>query len=357
MGIFDRLKAAASVAANAAKEAVEERTDAIQQRAAKEVDDLEGQIGEEGWYKGIKKAGALSGEVASGVLKGTADIGRTLLQEAGRTELGRGLGESTREVTATIGGLPVFSAMSDAKRAMHGVDALGDHLQEDPMDPIRYVWLAEALESLGRDRDRTLLVRSLINPTALLKVAALRTTRSLGQEGENARLRLLKTGFALTIRGLRDAPTDPVLLHTLARIYLAVDDTPEAARFAKLAILAAPTDGAPMATLARVYLAMGQTANGRAAARIATRRGCSVGFALLADVVLEDASLEPMKRLELHADLIDRIDEDHISAYYGPRPQGFALFGVVGRAQWAKVQQFMESQKAVRPMYDDAGEE
>jgi len=354
VGIFDRLKAAASVAANAAKEVVEERADAVQKRAVKEVDDLEAHVGEEGWYQGIKRAGGVSGEVASGVIQSAADIGRTLFEEAGRTELGRGLGESTREVTATIGAMPIVSAVSDARRAMHGVDALGDHLRAEPADPERYVWLAEALEGLGRERDRATLMRALLNPTAILKIATLRTTRSLGREGEDARRRLLKSAFALTVRGLRERPADPRLLHVLARIYLALGEPVEAVRFAKLAVLAAPRNGGPLVTLARVYLAMGQLRNGREAARLAAERGCTAGFALLADVVLEDASVEPMERLRLHGVLIERIEEADMVACYGPRPQGFELVGAVGRAQWAKIEQFLASQE---PVNASGGEE
>jgi len=347
LGIFDRLKAAASVAANAAKEAVGEQTDAIQRRAGKEVDDLESHVGEEGWYQGIKRAGGVGGEVASGVLQGAANIGRTIFEEAGRTELGRGIGASTREVTSTIGTLPIVSAVSDARRALHGVDALGDHLREDPSDPERFLWLAEALEALSQDRDRAVLMRALLNPTALLKIAALRTTRSLGREGEDARRRLLKSAFVLTVRGLQACPTDARLLHVMARVYLAVDDPREAMRFAKLAVLAAPEDGAPLVTLARIYLSMGQRHNGRQAARLAAERGCTVGFALLADVVLEDAGVEPLERLKLHGVLIERIEEHDMLAYYGPRSQGFALVGAVGRAQWSKIEQFLASQQPV----------
>jgi hypothetical protein len=340
--LFDQLKAAASVAANSAKEALEERAGELQRSVGERASALEGEVADEGWYQGLRKAGDLGGEVASGVLKGAAGIGQHLFVEAGRTELGRGLGASTREITAVLGSMPVVSAMSDVRRAMHGIDGLHAHLLEDPGDAERSLWLAEALAGLASDRDRAVMLRVLMNPGSLLKVAAFRTTRALGAEGESARVRLLQAAFARAVAALQQEPADARHLHVLSRVYLATGHLPHAARFARLAALAAPEDGRPLVTLARIYRALGRRDAAREAARLGAERGCTAGYAVLADMVLEDAEVAPAERLELHGLLLERINEEDMVAYYGPRTRGFAVLEAAGRAQWEKARQLME---------------
>jgi tetratricopeptide (TPR) repeat protein len=330
MSFWDRAKAAAREATKAAQDLV------------KEADQT---LSTEDWYKATKEA---SKEVAGGakhIYSVGRDVAVELANEASQTDAGRTVGAFTRDGLGFLSKLPVLSAVGDAFRAANGIDALTNHLRENPQDAERHLLLAEALKRLETDQRRYRAIRTAVDPSYLIVDGALRSTASLGTdlESDDVPTRLLKNAFALSLQTLKKTPRDARALHVLARVYLVTGHSGEAVRFAKLAILAAPHEGMPMYTLGRAYLALNQRENAERAAYLAVERGASCAYDLLGELAITSESGTSATRVDAYVHHRSLSTPECRAQYWGPAATGVDLVSAVGAAQFAKSQALFDS--------------
>jgi len=332
MGWWDKVKATSAEAAKAAKEAV----DSV-------VAEVETEFGDQDWYREAKSVGREIGEFGKDVWDGTTELVGETLDDLGKTEGGKVVGDKSRQFVGFLSKLPVLSIATDVMRARNGIDGLYEHLQEDPADPQRHLWLAEAIERMARDQTRYTAVRGVLDPTYVVARQAVKTSAELGQEGgDDTRIRLLKNAFALSIERLRADPADRAALHILARVYLGQRHLGEATRFCKLSVLADPADGEALVTLGRVYLALDQEQNARKSAELAIERDSSVGYEILADLTVKSVDGDAGARIEAYSDLLDRVQQPDRTAYWGPSVEGMNMVDAVGAAQMKKATDLLD---------------
>ena len=325
MGLLDKLVAAANVAASSAADALEKKAGAVDEDLA-----------EEGWYRGLKTLGAGAEVVARGALGAAEGVGGAALEQLGRTELGQTIGDTARGISDLFASLPVFSAIADTRRAMHGIDALYAHLRQDPRDPARYLWLVEAIDDLERDRGRARALKAVVDPLDVLRALSLQLPAKVAA-GVDTRERLLRNAFALSVERALADPADAEGLHGLGRVYLLTGRAGDAVSFCRMALAAGgPAAPAAPVTLARADQGPGESARPPLAARRALAGGQTWGNRVLAELALGDEALEPADRIQSYSDLCDAVAPADEVAYRGPRPRGLGVLGELGSAQLTK---------------------
>lgn len=339
MGWLDKVRASAAEAGRAARDA-----------SAKAMEEANTAWGDEPWMKGARTLGEDVVSSSAQLISEGRRKADEALANAAETRAGSVVGERSRQIIGFLGQLPVLSVAVDTMRARHGVDHLYDLVRAQPTQPRPYIWLAEAMRRVDEDRRRYVAVRTVIDPTSIVTRAALTATTGLGAEdGEPPTIRILRNAFALAVQRLRAQPGDGDTLDVLARVYLFMGDVPEAVRFAKLAILTEPDNGHRVMTLARAYQALGQSDNARRAAELTVSRGCSVGYDILAEEVLNGESLTPQERISEYSRLKDLVTPEDRQAYWGPSVEGLDIVQGLGEAQAARARVILDSIKASVP--------
>ncbi len=327
MGWLNKARAAASEAKRIASEAV---------ASAKEA--AEEEWGGADWYDGAKEKARSASEAASGAAKGAATFAGEVIGEVGATDLGQRVGVRARSATAALAKLPVFTLSTDVMKAKHGVDGLYTHLKEDTEDPLRYVWLAEAMGRVKRDSAAYSKVRSVADPSFFLVGQAVKVANSLGAEAKDpTETRLLKRAFSLSASRIKSDRRDAPALHVLARVYRAQGDADEAIKFSRLAYAADESDPLPLVTLAQLVLSTGRTDPARSIADRAVTEGAGFANTILADLALLDETVTPAERIERYSAACDAIADADREAYLGPCVEGVGVLEGVGRAQLGKL--------------------
>ena len=332
MGWLDKLKAAGLEAQRMTREA-----------AAAVVEEAETEFGDHEWYGSAKRLGRTVGEFGLDVVAVTRETATEAVETVGQTEAGRYAGRTSRQVAGFLSKLPLLSVATDIMRARNGIDGLYEHLKASPDDPVRNLWLAEAMARLERDRGRYIAIRTAIDPSFYVRQRAMEVGVGVGAEKQRPpRERLLRNAFALAIRRLEQDPADAAALHVLSRVYLGQEVLGEAVRFSKLSILADSGDGHSVFTLGRCYLALDQPDNSRRAALLAIERGTSMGNELLAELCLVDPALAGTDRIEAYSESLERVEVDDRARYSGPAVRSVDVFDAVRAAQLQKARDLLD---------------
>lgn len=326
MGLMNKLRAVGNEAGKAAKQLADD--------AARKSEDS---FGQQNWYENVKATGQKVRDYSSkSWLKGSG-AANELLGDFEKTKAAEGIGKASRKITGLLGKAPLLSVVTDVFRSVHGIDALYEHLLNDPEDPERHLWLSEAMVRMARDRQRYVAVRSTVDPAYIAMQKSVQLATSLNQRNlDPTQVRLLKNAFALSLQMLKKNPRDQRALHVISRVYLIRRIQGEATRFSKLAILADPSNGYPYVTLARTYLQLGQVVNARKTAKFAVDKKASIGNEIVAETWLAENGNDE-SRLHAYTRLLDQVDQDSREAYWGPSVQGLNIVEAVGAAQMKKV--------------------
>ena len=75
----------------------------------------------------------------------------------------------------------MFSLASDVVKRRHGVPELYDLLAEDPEDPQRALWLAEAIARAKASMSTYARIRSITSPTFAIINQSARASTQIGQ--------------------------------------------------------------------------------------------------------------------------------------------------------------------------------
>jgi hypothetical protein len=206
------------------------------------------------------------------------------------------IGRSTRRVRGQLARLPGLTATADLLAARHCVDLLAAAVKEHPYDPLRYVWLAEALQRTQHDMRMLVRVRAAtavatgVGLAALIARPVVRGMAGLGEaRGEEPAVRLLRRAFALVVKRVRGGDINPDDLHTLARVYLAQGMPAETLRLTRLATAMSPTpSGDVLVTAARAFHRLRRPTDAARMAERAIEHGSTIGYDVLAQLRLAD---------------------------------------------------------------------
>ena len=240
------------------------------------------------------------------------------LGRLGATAGGKRVGAVVRRVGAEAGRLPGITILGDTFTHRHGVDVLLTRFREDPTDPERAVWLAEALRRSERDRWVWRAARTVVDPSTLVVRSAMGAAATLGADADRRRPseRVLRHGFHHAVRRVRSDARDAGALHTLARIYLSRGHPAVARELAGLAAMAAPDDaGLALVTAAHAAAASGAAEDARSLATAAVDHGCSLGWAVLSRLVDEES--DTAARVAERARLLALVTDEDRVRYHG----------------------------------------
>jgi hypothetical protein len=195
------------------------------------------------------------------------------------------VGNVTRGGRKHFGRLPGVTATADLIAARHCVDLLSEGLNEDPADPRRHLWLAEALIRVRRDMRRVRRLWAVGDPSSIIVRTAVSRAAALGEgaDAEEPAVRLLRRAFHLARARVQRREADATTLHVLARVYLAQGMPADALRLARLAAAAESGERADVfVTAARAFAKLGRRADAARMAERAIEHGSSLGYELLA---------------------------------------------------------------------------
>ena len=262
--------------------------------------------------------------------------------DVGATKPGQVVGEKTRWTIGQIGTMPGLTILTDVVKSRHGVHALHELFVEKPKDPMRAVWLGEAMVRVQRDLLVYRVVRSVTSPTYLLIRQTIMTAATTGVEvSDPTTAQLFKHAYGLSVLRLRRDPDHAYSCHVLARVYLAKGRPDQALRFSKLAIMADKNDPLPWVTLSRSYLRFGQVINANEAARRAISLGADYGYAVLADVLMV-AEQRPEQIIDQYASLKSAAGKEGTIAYLGTYVDPHSAFTYIKESQHAKVRHWRD---------------
>jgi hypothetical protein len=258
-------------------------------------------------------------------------------------------GRFARQARKAMAGLPGLSAPADLIAARYCVDLLATRFKEDPADPLRNVWLAEALLQTQRDLRTLVRLRCVVNPSSIIVRTAVTQVARLGDEadGEDAAVKLLRRAFALAA-----ARRDAAALHVLSRVYLARGMPHEALRFAALAASsdaappdtsAAPPDASHRAdalvTAARALHKAGRRDDATRAAERAVEQGNTLGYEVLARLLAtqrEDVTRDVSGRVARVRELRRKVRPEDRARYSGAARSHVEAARAAKSTQWRK---------------------
>jgi hypothetical protein len=301
----DKLRAAADEARDRAADAAGRAKDAVEDRH-----------GEDPRYQRLK------GSANRGVSRSKALKDRGV-DKLGASRAGQAVGSSVRAVGQEMRKMPLLGVASDAIAHRHGVADLVELRRQDPSDPERTLWLAEALLRAEKSTKTYRRMRAVTDPTSIVQRAAMSTAAQLGAEKKApVAERLLRHAYGLALVRLRDDPRDARAWHVCARVHLARGDADGARVLAQLAVLASPEEvaGVGLVTVARAQHALGRRIDAADSARRAIESGSSLGNEVFANLVRGNASLSPSERIDKAAALRSRIRPEDRIAYNGVAP-------------------------------------
>jgi hypothetical protein len=283
--------------------------------------------------------------------RGVTESTRAGLAKASDTAAARKVGDATRWVSREVQKLPLLSLANDAIARRHGVHLLAASFKEDPTDPERALWLAEALQRAARDRRLYVGAKTLVDPTSLLTRTGVELGARLGADQPTVSIeqRLLAIATARAAARARADRHDTRALHVLARVHLAHERPDDGIRLCKLALAADPSSGEVLYTLARCYEAQGRLAASSQAAGLALRHGCSLAYELLAELEHRrddekgGGGLNGSKeRIARALRLRERVEEADRQSYWGVSVSAADVAGDVASAQWKKAKSTTE---------------
>jgi tetratricopeptide (TPR) repeat protein len=251
-------------------------------------------------------------------------------------------GSFTRRARKTMAGLPGLSAPADLIAARHCVDLLAARFKEDPADPRRNVWLAEALLQTQRDLRTLVRLRGVADPSSIITRTAIRQVARLGDEtdGEDAALKLLRRAFALSASRVRRDEVDAVALHVLARVYLVRGMPRESLRLARLAAsVDSPERADVLVTAARALLKLGRRDDAARTAERAARDGATLGYEVLARLLAterSDLTRDPGARIARLRELRRKVRPEDRARYAGAARTPSEVARAAKSAQWRK---------------------
>lgn len=329
MGWKDKLRAAADEARDRATEA-----------AHKAKQTVEESHGDNPRYQRLKES------AARGAAR-TVQAKDRSVEKLGTSAAGRAVGEGVRAVGREARKLPVLGVATDAIAHRHGVDELIRLRREDPSDPERTLWLAEALLRAEKSTKTYRRVRAVTDPTSMVTRAAMATAAEVGVDKnakDAAAERLLRHAYGLALLRLRDDQRDARAWHVCARVHLLKGDADGARVLSQLAVLANPTDVAAvgLVTVARAQHALGRRVDAATSARQAIEHGSSLGNEVFASLVRGNASLSPAERIDKAAALRSQIRAEDRLAYNGVAPTVAGAASGVAATQVRKTRQTVD---------------
>ena len=251
-------------------------------------------------------------------------------------------GNLARRARKAMAALPGLSAPADLIAARHCVDLLAARFEEDPTDPLRNVWLAEALLHTQRDLRTLSRLRTVADPTSIITRTAIRQVAALGDttNGEDAPTRLLRRAFLLSQSRVRQDAVDAVALHVLARVYLLRAMPRESLRLARLAAaVESPERGHVLVTAARALHKLGRRDDAVRTAERAVQDGATHGYDLLARLLVTDRSdltRDPSGRISGLRDLRSKVRAEDRARYAGCARTPAEVARAARSAQWRK---------------------
>jgi len=328
MSWFQKAKLAAKIVADSTSEAFQE--------LSQEVED---EFGKEEWYQDVKKSAQDLERSSVRIFQESKDLGASLAEDLGDTEFGKSLGEQTKSVAKYLSTLPVLSLASDVMKTRHGVPELYEIFSQDPTNPTKAIWLAEALDRVQLDMKIYSRLRSFTSPTYALVSQSIKMASQLGSTPTDpTQIRLLKLSFSQSISRIQKNPRDSVALHALARVYLSQKFAAEAIQFSKLAIVADTTTALPWLTLSRGYLGLEQFENATKAAKRAIDASETYGYELLAKIAMcSSDEYNSFSDIENHESLIQKVTQESRRAYLGVNLEGVKILEGIGKEQLQKL--------------------
>lgn len=307
MGLMDKVNAAAKIAVEKTRQTAAAGLDAVETRYA---DDEK--------YQALKESAELAGQTAASLGGQAADIASQTVDMFGSTSSGDALGTVSRSVAAVLSEMPVLTVIGDTIRSRHGVGALAESLSKDPTDPLRALYLAEAMNRCEEDMATYTKLRSVTSLTYAMRRSLISSTLELGDANmDQTKIRLLKSAFGRARKHLAAAPSDAQTLDVVARVYLLTGRPNEAATMAKICISADPSFGSGWVTLARAYMAMSMNENAGRAAQRAVELGAGYGHVVLASTELRSSSTGAKDSIKRFEDTKNRCSPDDSVAYLG----------------------------------------
>ena len=251
-------------------------------------------------------------------------------------------GDTVRRGRKRLAGLPGLTLTADTIAARHCVDLLAAGVKEDPDDPRRHIWLAEAVLRTRRDLKRWARMRAVADPRSLIVRSAVRGIASLGQDAEHDPAeQLLKRAFALAQARVREHDRDPLALHAIARVYLARRMPEDAARLAGLASAAESGERAEvLITGARALKALRRRDEAARLAQGAVDHGSTLGYELLAQLLLIDRAHVKQAPAVHVVDVLElrrEVRAEDRARYFGATRSTAEVALAVKSAQWQKL--------------------
>lgn len=322
MGLFDKLAASAIEAKNIVKK-----------RANEAIEYAEVNFANEEWYNKAKEVGGVTKEIAQGAAK----EGKELLTELSKSEVGKHVGNGTRSFATTVSQLPVVSIVGDVIKSKNGIDKLYQLVKVDSHNAEKYIWLAEGMIRVKRDRKIYSGFRSIVHPSSIIFRETLRTATKMGlEDADPIEIRILKNAYYISVYHVRRNPRDAKHLHVLARVYLLMDQITESIKFSKLAIIADPQNKLPYITLSRAYLIKGRYSDSRKAAEIAIDNNLKYGYDIIAQLVLLEEKEDLKWKVEKYSSLRDKIGDIDKRNYLGCSIDEVSFVESIGREQVTK---------------------
>lgn len=322
MGFFDTIKASAMEAGKMAKKYTNEA-----------VDYAEKNYGKEDWYKTAKEVA----EKTKDFTKEVAQVSHEIIEEISDTEIGKQVGNTTRDFASIVSQLPVLSITSDFIKSKNGVGELYQLIKYDAYDAERYIWLAESMKRVERDRKIYSGFRTIIHPSSIIFRETIKTAVSLGvDKNDKFESRVLRNAYYLSINKYKTTK-EAKYLHILSRVYLLAGDNIESIKFSKMAIVADFKNKLPYITLARAYLAIGEYQNSKKAAKIAIDNNYLYGYDILSQLVMLEESDDIPYKVEKYSSLRDKIQKKDRKAYLGCAIDEVSIIETIGKEQMGKL--------------------
>lgn len=322
MGLFDMLKASTIEAEKIAKKYTNEA-----------VNYAEKNYGKEEWYKTAKDMTEKTIELT----KEVSLIGQDIISEISDSEIGKQVGKSTRNFASIVSQLPVLSLTSDVIKSKNGINELYQLIKNDTHNPEKYIWLAEAMKRVERDRKIYSDFRTVLHPTSIILRETIKTAAYMGMDkNDRFESRILKNAFYLSINKFKTTK-EAKYLHILARVYLLMGDTPECIKFCKMAIMKDSRNKLPFITLARAYLEIGQYQDSKKAAEIAISNNLLYGYDILSQLVMLEKSEDIANKVERYSSFRDKIQKKDRQIYLGCAIDEVSIIETIGKEQMSKL--------------------
>lgn len=322
MGLFDMLKASTIEAGKMAKKYTNEA-----------VNYAEKSYGKEEWYKTAKDMA----EKTVDLTKEVSQIGKEIISDISDSEIGKQVGKSTRDFATIVSQLPVLSLTSDIIKSKNGINEIYPMIKNDSYNPEKYIWLAEAMRRVERDRKIYSGFRTVVHPSSIIFRETIKTAASMGiDNNDKFENRILRNAYYMSIKKFKTTK-EAKYLHILARVYLLTGDIPESIKFCKMAIMKDSSNKLPFITLARAYLEIGQYQNSKKAAEIAISNNLLYAYDILSQLVILEESDDVAYKVERYSSLRDKIQKKDRQVYLGCAIDEVSIIETIGKEQMGKL--------------------